>query len=89
MLMSDQKPGGDAWWRSHPWYGGHLFAANRENFPHEEIMEYLGKWVAWYPDGSGIFDSDPDPIALHERIVATGDEPAMYPVEHISDEPCI
>jgi hypothetical protein len=84
--MSEQSQNGVPWWRNDPWYGGHMFYENRCKFPSEELLKYLGKYVAWFPDGSGIFDSDIDPIALHERIKATGDEPAMYSVEYITDE---
>jgi hypothetical protein len=84
--MSTPQRAGEQWWRSHPWYGGHLLAANREKFPAEEILKYNRRYVAWYPDGSGIFDSDTARIALEERIRAAGDEPAMYPIEYITDE---
>jgi hypothetical protein len=67
--------------------GRHLFAENRRKFPGEELLtKYNRKYVAWYPDGSGIHDSDPDPIVLRERIEASGDDPAWYLIEYITDE---
>src|SRR5436190_96783 len=76
-IMSETQDG-VPWWRNDPWYGGHLFYENRNKFPLEELAKYNGQYVAWIPDGSGIHDSDPDPIALRARIRASGDEPAMY-----------
>jgi hypothetical protein len=84
--MSEQPKDGVPWWRNDPWYGGHKFYENRYRFPVEELMKYNGRYVAWFPDGSGIFDSDPNPIVLEDRIAATGDEVAMYPIESITDE---
>lgn len=84
--MSEQSQDGVPWWRNDPWYGGHKFYENRCKFPAEELLKYNRRYVAWYPDGSGIFDSDPDPMALRERIKATGDEVAMYLIEYITDE---
>ena len=85
-IMSEQPQEGVPWWRKDPWYGGHLFSENRNKFPLEELAKYNGKYVAWIPDGSGIHDSDTDPVALRARIRASGDEPAMYHIEYISDE---
>ena len=57
--------------------------------PRAELEKHNGQYVAWFPDGSGIYDSDPDPMALRERIKAAGDEVATYLIELISDEPQI
>jgi hypothetical protein len=84
--VSDQKPEEEQWWRSHPWQGRHLFAENRRKFPGEELLKYNRQYVAWYPDGSGIFDSDADPDLLWKRLEASGDDPATYCIEYITDE---
>src|SRR5947208_76751 len=76
--MSQQSQDGVPWWRTDPWNGRQMFWENRGKFPHEELMKYNRKYVAWFPDGSGIYDSDVDPNALRERILAAGDEVAMY-----------
>jgi hypothetical protein len=81
-----QKQDGVPWWRSDPWYGAQMFQKNRSNFPAEELLKYNRQYVAWFPDGSGIYDSDPDPAALQDRIKAVGDEAAMYCIEYITDE---
>jgi hypothetical protein len=84
--MSEKPQEGVPWWRHDPWYGGHMFYENRCKFPPAELLKYNRKYVAWIPDGSGIYDADTDPIALEERIKASGDEPAMFPIEYITDE---
>ena len=87
--MSEQSQNGVPWWRNDPWNGRQMFHENRNKFPGEELLKYNGQYVAWFPDGSGIYDSDPDPTALRERIKAAGDEVAMYCIEYITDEPYI
>jgi hypothetical protein len=87
--MSGQSQDGVPWWRNDPWNGRHLFWENRGKFPAEELRKYNGLHVAWFPDGSGIYDSDPDPNALVDRIKASGDEVAMYLLEYITDEPYV
>jgi hypothetical protein len=85
-MMSTQQPPFEDPWRNHPWRGMHMFAENRNTFPAEELLKYLGKYVAWYPDGSHIFDSDPDYQTLLARVEASGDDPIWYRIEYIGDE---
>jgi hypothetical protein len=84
--MSEQPQEEVPDWRTHPWRGAHMFAKNRARFPPEELQKYLGKFVAWYPDGSRIFDADADHDALWERVKASGDDPGWYCIEYITDE---
>jgi hypothetical protein len=84
--MSDTKQDSVPWWRNDPWMGGHLFAENRRKFPPEELRKYNGQFVAWFPDGSGIRDADPDQFVLQDRIKASGEELYWYSIEYISDE---
>jgi hypothetical protein len=84
--MNEQSKDGVQWWRTDPWYGAHLFSENRARFPEEELEKYLGKYVAWFPDGSGIIDSDPDPGALRARVEAAGYDPLMYRIEDMTGE---
>lgn len=83
--MSEQQDG-VPWWRNDPWNGRQMFRENRNKFPVEELLKYNRQYVAWFPDGSGIYDSDTDPTALRDRILAAGDEVAMYCIEYITDE---
>lgn len=55
--MSEQSQNGVPWWRNNPWYGLHMFRENRDKFPAEELLKYNRQYIAWIPDGSGIFDS--------------------------------
>ena len=70
--------------------GDRVLLVHRNRRPDDaQLGKYNGQYVAWFPDGSGIYDSDPDPMALRERIKAAGDEVATYLIELISDEPQI
>ena len=83
--MSGASENGVPWWRNHPWLGRHLFVENRTKNLHL-LREYDQMEVAWFPDGSGIRDADPDPDALWDRIKASGDDPSWYNYEYVSDE---
>ena len=39
--------------------------------------------VAWYPDGSGIADADPDGYVLHMRLKAAGEDPQWFVFETV------
>ena len=82
--MSGQSQDAVPWWRNHPWLGRHLFEENRRKNLHL-LDAYHNMHVAWFPDGSGIRDADPDPIALHERIKASGEDPSWYNYEYVTD----
>jgi hypothetical protein len=86
--MSEQTKDALPWWRNDPWLGRHLFQKNREKNLHL-LDGYREMHVAWFPDGSGIRDADPDPVALYERIKASGDDPAWYSYELVTDEPLV
>jgi hypothetical protein len=83
--MSEPRENGVPWWRNHPWLGRHLFAENRAKNLHL-LSGYNRMEVAWFPDGSGIRDADPDAVALWERIKASGDDPSWYNYEYVTDE---
>jgi hypothetical protein len=84
--MSEQKQDEVPWWRNDPWLGAHLFTENR-NKNCELLLQYEGKIVAWFPDGSGIRDADEDVVALRQRIEAAGEDPSWYCYEYASTEP--
>jgi hypothetical protein len=85
-MSEQQSQDGVPWWRKGPRNAGRMFLENRSKYPMQELWKYNRRYVAWIPDGSGIHDSDIDPIALAERIRAAGDDPIFYHIEHISDE---
>lgn len=78
------QPGEVPWWQNDPWYGGHLYAENR-NKNCELLLQYVGKYVAWFPDGSGIRDADENELVLMERIKASGDKLIWFPIEYVPD----
>ena len=45
-----------------------LFIRNRSRFPVEELGKYIGQYVAWSPDGTGIIASDEDQIRLDQWL---------------------
>jgi hypothetical protein len=83
-----QKQGEVPWWQNDPWLGGHLYRENR-NKNYELLLQYDGKCVAWFPDGSGIRDADAALSALCRRIEASGEDPQWYVYEFSSSEPRI
>lgn len=83
--MSETKSDGRPWWRDHPWLGRHLFDENRTKNLHL-LDQYMNQCVAWYPDGSGIRDADPDEGALRERLKAAGEDLFWYNFEYVSDQ---
>jgi hypothetical protein len=84
--MSEQTQDGGPWWPRFTAEVGRKWLENRSTYPMETLAKYNGQYVAWIPDGSGIYDADPNRIALEERIRAAGDEPACYHIEYITDE---
>lgn len=88
--MSDQhdeparepQQGEIPWWCNDPWLGGPGLMNERCNNPHL-LDGYDWKYVALYPDGSGVRDSDEDPVALMERIKASGDLLEWYAFEYV------
>jgi hypothetical protein len=59
------------------------FHENRKNFPEEQLAAYAGQLVAWWPDGSRIFDADADYHALFRRVEAAGYPSSFFPFEPI------
>lgn len=84
--MSEAPNNGVPWWRNDPWLGADKWNDNVAKFPPEELAKYNHMHVAWFPDGSGIRDGDPDMGVLWKRIEASGDDPSWYCYEWISDE---
>jgi hypothetical protein len=65
------------------------FNENRKRFPAEELAAYEGKMVAWWPDGSRIFDADDNFPALFRRLRDAGYRLTFFHLEWVppSGEP--
>jgi hypothetical protein len=53
------------------------FLANRSRFPPNELARYLGKYIAWSPDGTRILAGDDD----LERVAAAVEDQGYDPSE--------
>jgi hypothetical protein len=62
------------------------FLENRHKVPPEQLAPYIGKYVAWSPDGSQIVASAEDELRLDAAIRAAGYDPAEIVVSSIPDE---
>jgi hypothetical protein len=52
-----------------------VFWANREKFPEEELLKYIGQWLAFSADGRTILASAEDLGELDAKLVAAGIDP--------------
>jgi hypothetical protein len=78
--MGERKQGEP--WQGGPCYDGQLRRENmRKNAGLLRGLE--GKFVAWYPDGSGIRDIDANSIELWDRIRLSGEWPTTYYFEYV------
>src|SRR5207245_294383 len=51
------------------------FLENRQKFPPEELVKYMGSWIAWSPDGTRIVAHTQQPEDLEELVRAAGEDP--------------
>jgi hypothetical protein len=61
------------------------FLKNRQQFPAEELQKYIGKYVAWSPDGTRIVAGDDDELRLDASIRAAGYDPSEVLVSFVPD----
>ena len=61
-------------------------ARSRETFPPEELLKYVGKWVAYSPDGSKIIAAHEDVETLAKLVEAAGYDPQDVWFEGVPDE---
>jgi hypothetical protein len=59
------------------------FHENRKHFPAEELAAHAGQMVAWWPDGSRIFDADDNFPALFRRLCDAGYRLTFFQLEWI------
>ena len=62
-----------------------VFLANRAKFPLEELEKYVGRWIAWSPDGTRIVADAADPRDIDDLVRAAGEDPEDCLVEGIPD----
>jgi hypothetical protein len=79
--MSAETKAEIPWWRNHPWLGRHLFRERRDRYTYDDLAQYAGQTVAWFPDGSGVRDVGPDTYTLWQRFQALGEDPFWYNYE--------
>ena len=56
---------------------------NRSRFPVQQLVPYIGKIIAWEPDGSAIRESGSSHREVYDKIRAQGDDPSIYTYEDI------
>jgi hypothetical protein len=63
-----------------------LFQQNRKGFPREQLLPFVGKWVAFSTDGTRIIARDTDLASLEISLRAQGMDPQPVLFEHILDD---
>ena len=59
------------------------FLERRAAIPAKALVRYVGRWIAWSPDGSRIVADSDAPEDLDDRILAAGEDPEQCVVEGI------
>lgn len=62
------------------------FIPNRQKFPPEELAKYMGKCIAWSPDGTSIVASADDYDVLDQLVIAAGHDPSRCVHSYVGDE---
>jgi hypothetical protein len=62
------------------------FLENRAKFPLDELAPYVGRWVAWKPDGTRIVASATNPEDLEDLVRAAGEDPTQCILEEIPEQ---
>jgi hypothetical protein len=65
------------------------FTKNRAAFPVDELAQYIGKWVAFSPDGTKIVAAHEDLEALAQLLEQTGIDPQTVVFEGLPEEDTI
>jgi hypothetical protein len=56
---------------------------NRARFDPALLIQYLGQWVAWSPDGSRVVAHAHDIRNLRELVAEAGEDPSLCAIEGI------
>jgi hypothetical protein len=59
------------------------FLEHRAALPAGALLPYVGRWIAWSPDGTRIVAVSQTPEDLDDRIRAVGEDPERCVVEGV------
>jgi hypothetical protein len=59
---------------------------NRAKYPPEELVKYMGCWIAWSPDGSRIVANAHDMDELERLVAVSGEDQLQCIIEAIPDD---
>jgi hypothetical protein len=62
------------------------FAKNRAAFPIDELAKFVGKWVAFTPDGTKIVAAHEDVLLLDQLVRDAGFDPRTVVFEGVPEE---
>ncbi len=63
-----------------------VFIANRQAFPQEELLKYVGQWIAWSPDGTAIVAHSAESAgAVYLQLEANGHDVGQCCVSYVDD----
>ncbi len=62
------------------------FTKNRAVFPLDELAKYIGKWVAFSPDGTKIVAAHEDVETLDQLVCDAGYDPQTVVFEGVPEE---
>jgi hypothetical protein len=65
------------------------FTKNRAAFPIEELAKYIGKWVAFSPDGTKIIAAHEDVETVAQLVEQAGFDPQTVVFEGFPEEDTI
>jgi hypothetical protein len=71
------------------WECRRKFLEHRAAFPPEALVPYMGRWIAWSPDGSRIVADSENPEDLYDRILAAGEDLERCVIEGIPDDDAV
>jgi len=60
-----------------------LYFQNRPRFPIDELQRYVGRHIAWSPDGMHILASGETMEAVEQQLIAAGIDPSQVIGDYI------
>jgi hypothetical protein len=65
------------------------FNENRNKFPADELRKYVGKHIAWSPDGTRILASGDSMDEVEENLIAAGIAPSQVVGSYVPEADAI